>query len=83
MRNDRNDRNDRNEGPGIGLAVIVRNNDVGRAISKFKKKVTNDGILHEYRERQFYTKPSAKRARAKAAGRSRWLKKLAKINSER
>jgi small subunit ribosomal protein S21 len=65
-----------------GLYVEVRNNDMGRALAKFKKKVANDGILHEYKERQHYEKPSTKRAKAKAAGRSRWLKTLAKRNSE-
>ena len=65
-----------------GLKVVVRNNDIGRAISKFKKKVTTDGILQEYKERQYYEKPSTKRARAKAAGRARWLKKVAKRDTE-
>jgi len=64
--------------PVVGLAVEVRNGDVGKALAKFKKKVTNDGILQEYKERQFYTKPSEKRKREKAAGRSRWLKEQAK-----
>tara|TARA_B100000780_G_scaffold263511_1_gene217444 strand:+ start:1155 stop:1451 length:297 start_codon:yes stop_codon:yes gene_type:complete len=61
-----------------GLTVEVRNNDINWALRKFKKKVQEDGILQEYKERQFYTKPSEKRKRAKAAGRSRWLKKLQK-----
>tara|TARA_B100000424_G_C22929324_1_gene494379 strand:- start:1472 stop:1717 length:246 start_codon:yes stop_codon:yes gene_type:complete len=61
-----------------GLYVEVRNNDVNKALRKFKKKVQEDGILQELRERQFYTKPSEKRKRAKAAGRARWLKKLEK-----
>ena len=61
-----------------GLSVEVRNNDINWALRKFKKKVQEDGLLQEVRERQFYTKPSEKRKRAKAAGRSRWLKKLEK-----
>ena len=36
------------------------------------------GIIQEYRDRQEYVKPSKKRAKAKAAGRARWLKKLEK-----
>ena len=36
------------------------------------------GVLQELREREFYTKPSAKRKKAKAAARSRWIKKLSK-----
>tara|TARA_X000001036_G_C20344730_1_gene669992 strand:+ start:21 stop:308 length:288 start_codon:yes stop_codon:yes gene_type:complete len=61
-----------------GLYVEVRNNDITWALRKFKKKVQEDGILQEYKERQFYTKPSEKRKKAKAAGRARWLKKLEK-----
>ena len=61
-----------------GLYVEVRNNDINWALRKFKKKVQEDGVLQEYKERQFYTKPSEKRKRAKAAGRARWLKKLEK-----
>lgn len=61
-----------------GLRVEVRNGDINQALRKFKKKVTESGVLQEVRERQEYTKPSVKRAKAKAAGRARHLKKLAK-----
>ena len=63
-----------------GLSVEVRNNDVAFALRKFKKKIQEDGILQELRQREFYEKPSLKRKKAKAAGRSRWLKKLEKMN---
>ena len=61
-----------------GLKVEVRNNDVGFALRKFKKKIQEDGIMQELRGREFFEKPSIKRKKAKAAGRARWLKKLAK-----
>jgi small subunit ribosomal protein S21 len=63
--------------PDRGLVVTVVNNDVNRALRKLKKKVNNDGLLKELRERQYYEKPSAKRKKAKAAARKRWLKKAA------
>ena len=63
-----------------GLSVEVRNNDVAFALRKFKKKIAEDGILQELRNREFYEKPSEKRAKAKKAGRARWLKKLATMN---
>tara|TARA_Y100000389_G_scaffold148653_1_gene147818 strand:- start:1164 stop:1415 length:252 start_codon:yes stop_codon:yes gene_type:complete len=63
--------------PDRGLVVTVINNDVNRALRKLKKKVNNDGLLKELRERQYYEKPSAKRKKAKAAARKRWLKKAA------
>ena len=65
-----------------GLSVEVRNNDVAFALRKFKKKIAEDGILQELRQREFYEKPSEKRARAKAAGIARWKKKLQKNEIE-
>jgi small subunit ribosomal protein S21 len=61
-----------------GLSVEVRNGDFNQALRRFKKKVTEAGIIQEVRERQEYTKPSVKRAKAKAAGRARHLKRLEK-----
>ena len=70
-------RNYKKESDNKGLAVTVINNDVSRALRKLKKKINNDGLLQELRERQYYEKPSAKRKKAKAAARKRWLKKAA------
>jgi len=69
--------NNKEEGPQ-GLRVTVYNNDIARALRKFKKKIQDDGILQELREREFFEKPSIKRKKAKAAARSRWLKQLAR-----
>lgn len=73
-------RHDKKQDHGVikGLKVEVRNNDVNYALRKFKKKVQEDGILQELREREYYEKPSETRKKAKAAGRARWLKKLRK-----
>lgn len=62
-----------------GLSVEVRNNDINYALRKFKKKVQEDGILQELRNREFYEKPSETRKKAKAAGKARWLKKQAQM----
>ncbi len=61
-----------------GIKVEVRNGDVNKALRIFKKKVQQEGIIQEVRDRQAYVKPSAKRAKAKAAGRARWLKEQRK-----
>jgi len=66
-----------------GLCIEVRNGDVNKALRIFKKKVQEEGILQEYKERQHYEKPSAKRKKAKAAGRKRWLKLQEKQKLER
>lgn len=65
-----------------GLSVEVRNGDVNFALRKFKKKIQEDGILQELRQREFFEKPSITRAKAKKAGRARWLKKLAQMNGD-
>jgi len=65
-----------------GLKVEVRNGDFNYALRKFKKKVQEDGILQELRQREFYEKPSTKRKKAKAAARARWLKKLSRMDQD-
>ena len=65
---------DRNPAEKRGLYVEVRNNDVNKALRIFKKKIQEEGILQEYKERQHYVKPTEKRRKAKQAGRKRWLK---------
>jgi small subunit ribosomal protein S21 len=64
-----------------GLYVQVRNNDVSRAIRKLKRLMQDEGIILEMRKRKYYVKPSEKRAKAKAAGRARWLKKQREIEN--
>ena len=45
--------------------VEVKNNQYERAISEFKKRVKNSGMLLELRNREFYEKPSVARRRKK------------------
>lgn len=72
-------RDNRQHQPSVpGIAVEVRNGDFNGAMRRFKKKVAEAGIIQETKQRQFYEKPSIKRAKAKAAGRARWLKAVAK-----
>ena len=67
--------NNRDQQQKTGLTVEVRNGDFNGALRRFKRKVQEAGIIQEVRDRQEYTKPSTKRARAKAAGIARWKKK--------
>lgn len=61
-----------------GISVTVKNNDLNKALRRFKKKVQDAGIIQEYKARQEYIKPGDKKRKAKAAGRQRWLKKVEK-----
>jgi len=65
-----------------GLTVEVRNGDFNKALRIFKKKVQEEGIIQEIRDRQAYSKPSEVRKKAKAAGRARWLKKQRKMRDD-
>tara|TARA_Y100001937_G_scaffold66132_1_gene90473 strand:- start:3016 stop:3222 length:207 start_codon:yes stop_codon:yes gene_type:complete len=45
------------------ISVVVRNNNVEKAIRVLKKKLQKDGMMRELRQRQYYEKPSLKRQR--------------------
>lgn len=45
----------------MSVTVKVKNGNLEGAISFFNSQVQKYGILSEYREKQFYTKPSKKR----------------------
>lgn len=62
--------------PVQGLCVIVTNDQVEKALRKFKKKVQESGLLQDLREREFYEKPTTARKRAKSSAKRRWQKKL-------
>tara|TARA_B100001059_G_scaffold52321_2_gene46022 strand:- start:2977 stop:3177 length:201 start_codon:yes stop_codon:yes gene_type:complete len=51
------------------VKVKVRNNNIETALRAFKKKASE--TVFEYRERQYYDSPSAKRHRAKKAAQTR------------
>jgi len=58
--------------------VIVKNDDVNRALKKLKTKVEESGLLKDLQNKEFYTKPTEQRRRDRAAGRQRYIKKLEK-----
>ena len=53
------------------LYVKVYNNNIEKALSKFKKQVKESKLLVELREREFYKKKSTKRKEKKAKSRLR------------
>lgn len=59
-----------------GLSVVVVNDQVEKAMRKFKKKVIESGLLRELKEREFYEKPTTARKKAKSAAKNRWRKKI-------
>ena len=64
------------------MRVDVRKNNVGQALRILKKKLQQDGLFNELREREHFTSKGEKRRRAKAAGRRRFQKEQNKRREE-
>lgn len=62
----------------LGCTVFVKDDNIERALRKFKKKVQDSGLMLELRERETYEKPTTRRKRKKGAARARWKKELSR-----
>lgn len=60
-----------------GLSVQVKDDNVEKALRKFKKKVAESRKLQILKEKEFYEKPTTTRKKAASAAKNRWRKKLA------
>ena len=60
------------------VTVTVKNGNVDRAMRTLKKKLQKEGLLKELKQRLFFEKPSAKKARKKAEGIKRYQRNLKK-----
>lgn len=58
------------------MVVYVKDDQVEKALRKFKKKIAESGKLQELRDKEFYEKPTTARKKAAGAARNRWRKKL-------
>jgi small subunit ribosomal protein S21 len=59
-----------------GRTVIVNDGNVEKALRKFKKKITEQNLLQEVRDREQFVKPTVKRKLAKSQAKRRWQKYL-------
>jgi len=64
------------------VQVLVRDNNVDQAMKALKKKLQREGVFREMKLRNFYEKPSEKRAREKAEAIRR-ARKLARKRMQR
>ena len=55
-------------------SVLVQDNNIEKALRKFKKKIQNSGVLNDLRQREFYIKPTTERKLRRSAARNRWRK---------
>lgn len=61
-----------------GLYVDVINNDITKALRKLKKKIADDGLIQELREREYFESKGTKRRKAKEAAIRRFKKQRIK-----
>ena len=69
--------------PMEAMKVVVHNNDMTKALRTLKKKMQNEGIFNELRERTGFKSRGEKRRLEKVAGRRRYLKKQQKLKDAR
>ena len=55
----------------MSKTVVRKNESLDDALRRFKRSVSRNGILQEYRKREFYEKPSVKRKLKSEAARKR------------
>ena len=58
------------------MKVIVRDNQIEKAIKDLKRKLTKEGFFSEIKERRFYDKPSVQKKRNRLKLRKEDGKKL-------
>jgi small subunit ribosomal protein S21 len=67
---------------GLLVQVIVRDNNVDQALKALKKKMQREGIFREMKLRNYFEKPSERKAREKAEAVRR-ARKLARKRAQR
>ena len=60
------------------MKIIVRNNNVDKAIRVLKNKLQQEGVFNELREREYYMTKGEKKRKAKAAAIRRNKKAMEK-----
>jgi len=64
------------------MKIFVKNNDVGKALRIMKKKMLEEGITKELRDRRHFVSDSERKRLAAKAGKKRWLKKRAQLEQK-
>ena len=69
--------------PMEAMKVVVHNNDITKALRTLKKKLQNEGVFNELRERTSFKTRGERRRLEKAAGRRRYLRNQQKLKESR
>jgi len=65
-----------------GTTIFVKNNDVNKALRKFKKRLQDEGWFNELRKREHYVAPGEKKRKKLAAAQVRERKRVAQWKTE-
>ena len=63
------------------MEIRVFDGDINKAVKVLKRKLQQDGLFREIRNRKFYEKPSIKRRRKAKESQRRLRKKMKKMAS--
>ncbi len=63
------------------MQIIVRDNDIEKALRVLKKRMQREGLFREMKKRRFYEKPSERKARKKDESIRRVRKQASKLAS--
>ena len=60
----------------MAIKVVVKHNNVEKALGIFKRKIKDSNLMYDLREREYYKKPSVlkKEINNKAKARNYWKK---------
>lgn len=61
-----------------GTKIDVYNGDVTKALRKLKKRLAEDGLFQELRQREYYESKGTKRRKSKEAAIRRFKKQMTK-----
>jgi small subunit ribosomal protein S21 len=64
------------------MKIFVENNDIGKALRILKKKMLEEGVTKELRDRRHFVSTGEKKRLAEKAGKKRWLKKRAQLEQK-
>jgi small subunit ribosomal protein S21 len=64
------------------MKIFVKNNDIGKALRILKKKMLEEGVTKELRDRRHFVSTGEKKRLAEKAGKKRWLKKRAQLEQK-
>lgn len=65
------------------MQIKVNNNDINHAVKKLKRKLQQDGMFRELKNRRHYEKPSVRRRRKAMEAERRLRKKMRKMQQHR